>query len=132
MWIFEEQSKGYGERGLTRILRMPEGAFVLRAASEAMIDRAHDIKEKLRWSNEDIDLLIPHQANIRVTNKVERKTGLTGKVFSNIHKYGNMSAASCAVAMAEAKEEDRIKEGSKVIVASIGSGLVSTGVGIQF
>ncbi len=72
---------------------------------------------------EDIDLVIPHQANQRITEAMRMKLGLPEeKVVSNIHKYGNTTAASIPIAMSEALEEGRIKEGDLVCIASFGSG----------
>ncbi len=72
---------------------------------------------------EDIDLVIPHQANQRITEAMRMKLGLPEeKVVSNIHKYGNTTAASIPIAMSEALEENRIKKGDLVCIASFGSG----------
>ncbi len=72
---------------------------------------------------EDIDLVIPHQANQRITDAVRMKLGLPEEKFvSNIYKYGNTTAASIPIAMSEAFEEGRIKKGDLVCIASFGSG----------
>ncbi len=72
---------------------------------------------------EDIDLVIPHQANMRITEAMRMKLGLPEeKVVSNIHKYGNTTAASIPIAMSEALEEGRIKKGDLICIASFGSG----------
>ncbi len=82
---------------------------------------------------EDIDLLIPHQANARITEFVARKFGFgKEKVVSNIHKYGNTTAASIPIAMAEAWEEGRIKEGSLICLTSFGSGFTWASALIQY
>ena len=71
----------------------------------------------------DIDMLIPHQANLRITQMVQKKMGLNDdQVFSNIHKYGNTTAASIPIALTEAVNEGRIKKGDRVVLASFGSG----------
>lgn len=71
----------------------------------------------------DIDMLIPHQANLRITSYIQEKMGLpTEKVMSNIHKYGNTTAASVPIALSEAVQEGRIKEGDLVCMAAFGSG----------
>jgi 3-oxoacyl-[acyl-carrier-protein] synthase-3 len=84
------------------------------------------IEEALRansFSVRDIDLLIPHQANLRITNYVREKMGLDeSKVFSNIHKYGNTTAASIPIAFSEAWEGGKIMPGSLVCLAAFGSG----------
>ena len=72
---------------------------------------------------EDVDLVIPHQANQRITEAVQMRLRLPKeKVFSNIHKYGNTTAASIPIAMSEAVEQGLIKEGSLVCLAAFGSG----------
>jgi 3-oxoacyl-[acyl-carrier-protein] synthase III len=71
----------------------------------------------------DIDMLIPHQANLRITTYIQQKMGMPPeKVMSNIHKYGNTTAASVPIALSEAVQEGRIKEGDLVCMAAFGSG----------
>ena len=74
-------------------------------------------------SPEDIDLLIPHQANQRISQFVQRKFGLKDdQVYNNIQKYGNTTAASIPIALTEAWESGKIKSGDKIVLASFGSG----------
>ena len=84
------------------------------------------IKEALDqngYQPQDIDLLIPHQANLRITQYVQQKMGLPDdKVFSNIQRYGNTTAASIPIALSEAVQEGRIKRGDLVCLAAFGSG----------
>lgn len=71
----------------------------------------------------DIDMFIPHQANLRISQFVQKRLELPDhKVFNNIHKYGNTTAASIPIAMCEAWEEGKIKDGDLVCVAAFGSG----------
>ena len=71
----------------------------------------------------DIDMLIPHQANLRITQYVQQKMGLPDdKVFSNIQRYGNTTAASVPIALSEAVQEGKIKRGDLVCLAAFGSG----------
>ncbi|MCP2045105.1 3-oxoacyl-ACP synthase III family protein [Pontibacter sp. HSC-36F09] len=71
----------------------------------------------------DVDMLIPHQANLRITSYIQQKMGLPAeKVMSNIQKYGNTTAASVPIALSEAVQEGRIKEGDLVCMAAFGSG----------
>ncbi len=71
----------------------------------------------------DIDMLIPHQANLRISQFVQKKFGLTNdQVFNNIQKYGNTTAASIPIALTEAWEAGKIKEGDTVVLAAFGSG----------
>ncbi len=79
--------------------------------------KANDLKEN------DIDLFVPHQANVRITQAVQKELQLPDeKVVSNIHKYGNTTAASIPIALTEAWEAGRVKEGDLVCMASFGSG----------
>ena len=84
------------------------------------------IQEALEHNNlkpADIDMLIPHQANLRITTFVQQKMGLPPeKVFSNIQHYGNTTAASVPIALSEAVEQGRIKKGDLVCLAAFGSG----------
>lgn len=84
------------------------------------------VREALKannWSIEDVDMVVPHQANMRITEAIAKRLGLPlKKVFSNIHKYGNTTAASIPLALADACEEQKIKRGDKVVLAAFGSG----------
>jgi 3-oxoacyl-[acyl-carrier-protein] synthase-3 len=118
-------------RDANRFLRMPEGQAVMKRAIYSMVESARVLKEEIGW--EKADVYIPHQANIRIIQGVERKVAREGaEVFTNIDKYGNMSAATCAIALDEALEQGVIKPRSRVIVTSFGGGLVTSAVGIQF
>ncbi|MDI6758547.1 MAG: beta-ketoacyl-ACP synthase III [Candidatus Omnitrophota bacterium] len=73
----------------------------------------------------DIDLVIPHQANMRIIMAMAKKLGLVAeKIYLNIEKYGNMSSASTAVALCEAVKQGRIKKGDIVLLDAFGAGLV--------
>ena len=84
------------------------------------------IKEALLNNNvtpQDISLLIPHQANLRISNFVQEKLGLTDdQMYNNIQRYGNTTAASIPIAMSEATKEGKIQEGDYVCLAAFGSG----------
>lgn len=72
---------------------------------------------------EDIDMLIPHQANLRIAQFIQKKFDLRDdQVFNNIQKYGNTTAASIPIALSEAWEQGKIKEGDTVVLAAFGSG----------
>jgi len=103
------------------------GAEVFRVAVKTMADAAMEAMNTLGvHSAEEVDLVIPHQANIRIINAVAKRMGVSlteGKVFLNIEKYGNMSAASTAVALTEAVQQGRVKKGDRVVMVAFGSGL---------
>jgi len=72
---------------------------------------------------EDIDLLVPHQANLRISQYIQQKLGLADdKVYNNIMRYGNTTAASIPIAMSEAWSEGKIKENDVICLAAFGSG----------
>jgi 3-oxoacyl-[acyl-carrier-protein] synthase-3 len=99
------------------------GTFVFK---HAIVRFAEVIKEGLEANKlkvEDIDMLIPHQANLRISQFIQKKLKLPDdKVFNNIQKYGNTTAASIPIALTEAWEEGKIKEGDLVVLAAFGSG----------
>ena len=100
-----------------------DGTFVFKHAvlrfSEVIMEGL--IKNNL--TKEDIDMLIPHQANLRIAQFIQKKFGLSDdKVFNNIMKYGNTTAASVIIALTEAWEQGKIKEGNHVVLAAFGSG----------
>ena len=99
------------------------GTFVFK---HAVVRFSEVIQEGLQANNldvADINMLIPHQANLRISQFIQRKFGLPDeKVFNNIQKYGNTTAASIPIALTEAWEEGKIKEGDLVVLAAFGSG----------
>ncbi|MAP54740.1 beta-ketoacyl-ACP synthase III [Altibacter sp.] len=99
------------------------GTFVFK---HAVVRFSEVIKEGLeanKLSVSDIDMLIPHQANLRISQFIQEKFKLPNeKVFNNIQKYGNTTAASIPIALTEAWEEGKIKEGDLVVLAAFGSG----------
>lgn len=99
------------------------GQFVFK---NAVVRFSEVIMEGLMKNNlqkEAIDMLIPHQANLRISQFIQKKFGLRDdQVFNNIQKYGNTTAASIPIALTEAWEEGKIKEGDVVILAAFGSG----------
>ena len=99
------------------------GREVFRHAIVRFVEVIHECLEKNKLKVEDIDMLIPHQANLRITQMVQKKLGLNDdQVFSNIHKYGNTTAASIPIALTEAINDRKISKGDKVVLASFGSG----------
>jgi 3-oxoacyl-[acyl-carrier-protein] synthase-3 len=101
-----------------------EGPEVFRRAVAAMGDASTRVVEAAGWGLEDVDLLIPHQANIRIIDATARRLRLDPKkVYVNIASYGNTSAATIPIALAEAMEEGRIEPGSNLVFAAFGGGL---------
>jgi len=82
---------------------------------------------------EDIDLLIPHQANLRISNYLQQKLGLTEeKVYNNIMRYGNTTAGSIPIALSEAWQEGKVKENDLICLAAFGSGFTWASALIQW
>ena len=92
----------------------------------AVVRFSEVIKEGLKHNNleiKDIDMLIPHQANLRISQFIQKKFQLSDEqVYNNIQRYGNTTAASIPIALTEAWEEGKIKEGDHVVLAAFGSG----------
>jgi len=101
-----------------------DGKFIFRLAIEKFCEVINEALSANGCKLEDLDLLIPHQANLRIALMVGRKLGLPEeKLFNNIQKYGNTTAGSIPIALTEALEQKKIKDGSLVCLASFGSGL---------
>ena len=84
----------------------------------------HHLLEDCQIESEEVDLVIMHQANIRIMEAVAQRLKIPmEKVFVNIHKYGNTSAASCAIALDEANREGKLKDGALILFLTIGGGL---------
>lgn len=102
----------------------------------AIVRFSEAITEGLEANNltgDDIDMFIPHQANLRITQFVQRRFKLTDdQVFSNIQKYGNTTAASIPIAMSEAWEQGKFKDGDLVVIAAFGSGFTWGSVVIRW
>lgn len=100
------------------------GREVFRFAVQAMGDAATKSIEKAGLSFDDIDMLIPHQANARIIDAAARRLNLPEeKVWVNIDRYGNTSAASVPIAIAEAANAGKLHEGDNVVVVAFGAGL---------
>jgi len=99
------------------------GQFVFKNAVTRFSEVIMEGLSQNKLSPADIDMLIPHQANLRISQFVQKKFGLTNdQVFNNIQKYGNTTAASIPIALTEAWEAGKIKEGDTVVLAAFGSG----------
>lgn len=125
---------GMGKRWVTDILKdnnpddesywpYMNGQFVFK---NAVVRFSEVIMEGLQANNlqvSDVDMLIPHQANLRISQFIQQKFKLTdNQVFNNIQKYGNTTAASIPIALTEAWEQGKIKSGDIVVLAAFGSG----------
>lgn len=135
-----------GDYADTDLLGIPAGGTRLPASHETIDNRMHSIKMRGRevfklgtrimpeaaqraldmagLTVDDIDLLIPHQANIRIIEAVGERIGIDPeKVYINVDKYGNTSAATTIVALDEALQSGRVKQGDLVLLVTFGAGL---------
>lgn len=109
------------EQGLT--CPSMEGREVFRHAVARMPEAVHEALTANGLSIDDVDMLIPHQANLRIAQYVQKALGLSDdRIYNNIQRYGNTTAASIPIALHECLEEGRIKKGDLVCLAAFGSG----------
>ncbi|MCP4902879.1 MAG: 3-oxoacyl-ACP synthase, partial [bacterium] len=106
------------------ITPMVEGREVYRLATRYMPKVAREILERNDMGVEDVDLLIAHQANLRINEAVQKRLGLPDeKVYNNVQRYGNTTAATIPIALHEVREKSLIKDGDLVAFVGLGSGL---------
>ncbi|MGH7506975.1 MAG: beta-ketoacyl-ACP synthase 3, partial [Longimicrobiales bacterium] len=99
------------------------GREVFKAAVRSMAEAADQALLRAGLTSDDIDLFIPHQANIRIIEATARYAGVPmEKVFVNVDRYGNMSSATVPIALDEAAEEGRVQPGSNVLMVAFGAG----------
>ncbi len=110
-----------------------QGRDVFKYAVRALEAVAWEALEAVGWTGEDIDLLISHQANMRILEHMREKLGLPReKVFINIHKYGNTSAASIPIALDEANRSGMLKPGMQLLMVSFGGGFTWSSVAMRW
>lgn len=101
-----------------------QGREVFKHAVNAMKKASIDAIEDAGLTSQDIKLLIPHQANLRIIDAIVERLEISREdVFINLHKYGNTSAAAVAIALDEANRQGRIEPGDKVLLVAFGAGL---------
>ena len=92
-----------------------------------------DVYKRQGWSPDDIDLVIPHQANVRIIEAVAMGLMLPmERFFINIDKYGNTSAASVGIALDEAVAQGRVQPGAKIVFVAFGAGFTSGAVALEW
>lgn len=109
-----------------------DGKEVFKYAINSLSQAAEDVMADAGVKAEDIDLLIPHQANVRIINGVGQKLGLPEeKVVVTVNNHGNTSAASIPLALSESFENGKIKKGDLVVLTAMGAGFTSGGALIR-
>ncbi|MEO8004834.1 MAG: beta-ketoacyl-ACP synthase 3, partial [Betaproteobacteria bacterium] len=100
------------------------GPEIFKQAVLGMSSGARQVLAKSGYSSEEIDLVIPHQANLRIVEAVARRTGFPmERVFTNLQTRGNLSSASIPVALVEALEQSRIQAGNLILIPAFGGGM---------
>lgn len=110
-----------------------KGNELFKVAVRSMAEISAEMVEKAGYAVADIDLVIPHQANQRITDAVASRLGVPDeKVYSNIAEMGNTSSASIPIAIDECMQSGRIKEGSLVLLTAFGGGVTWGGTVLRF
>jgi len=125
-----DDSVQYGEMFMTQhmmdngqLYPIMEGQFVFKMAVQKFPEVIQEALDKAGKQKEDIDMFIPHQANLRISQFVQKRLRLSDdQVWNNIQKYGNTTAASIPIALCEAWESGAVKDGDLVCLAAFGSG----------
>jgi len=132
LWVETPGSRTPTKKLIERIKENPDdtsfypymnGNYVFKHAIVRFQEAIMEALNTAGLSKEDLNLFIPHQANLRISQFVQKQLGLKDdQVFNNIQKYGNTTAASIPIALTEAWEQGKIKEGDVIVQAAFGSG----------
>jgi 3-oxoacyl-[acyl-carrier-protein] synthase-3 len=113
-----------GDRDIARPFMKMNGPEVFRFAVKVMGEAAAEAVEKAGLTYDDIDLLVPHQANLRIINTAAKRLELPReKVWVNVDRYGNTSSASVPICLVEAEASGAIQDGMDIVVVAFGGGL---------
>ncbi len=100
------------------------GPEIFRRAVKMMAEASTNVVDAAGWGLDEVDLMVPHQANQRILDATARRLGMdNAKMFSNLHAYGNTSAATIPIALAEAVDHGRVAPGAKLVFVAFGGGL---------
>jgi 3-oxoacyl-[acyl-carrier-protein] synthase-3 len=100
------------------------GREVFKFATRVLVQSAHDLLERCGVSVDDVDVYVPHQANVRIIDHAAKKLGFPQeKVVINVDRYGNTSSGSIPLALADAVADGRLREGQLVLMTGMGAGL---------
>ena len=110
-----------------------EGKETYRFATRTLASTALAAVAKAGWRQDDVDLIIPHQANVRIIEAVAKGLDLSmDRLYVNLDKYGNTSAASVPIALAEAVNEGRVQVGDRIVFVAFGAGFTSGAVAMEW
>jgi 3-oxoacyl-[acyl-carrier-protein] synthase-3 len=109
------------------------GKGTFRLAVERLAETATQLCADAGWAAGDVDLVVPHQANLRIIEAAAKRAGVSmDRVYVNVDRYGNTSAASIPLALAEANAAGRLHAGDRVLCIAFGSGLTWGGVALEW
>jgi 3-oxoacyl-[acyl-carrier-protein] synthase-3 len=110
-----------------------QGKEVFKIAVTRMKEAAETVIERAGWQPEDIACVIPHQANLRIIDAIADRLAVPNeRVFVNLHKYGNTSAAAVAIALDEANRTGAFKRGDRIVLVAFGAGLTWAAAAIRW
>ena len=122
---------GHIEEG--RHFLVMEGREVFRNAVVRMPESVRAVCAHAGWRTEELDLLIPHQANLRISEAVQKSLGLADRqVYNNIQRYGNTTAATIPIALDECVRAGRLEPGARVAFTAFGSGFMWGSVALRW
>lgn len=122
--------KNVGENLATMAM---SGREVFKHAVTRMKNSANSVIERAGLQPEDISLVIPHQANLRIIDAIADRLAVPNdRIFVNLHKYGNTSAAAIAIALDEAHRQGAMKRGDKIVMVAFGAGLTWAAATIEW
>jgi 3-oxoacyl-[acyl-carrier-protein] synthase-3 len=127
--LYSSDGNGYTPSILQGLSKMPfhlnmSGNRLFKRAIECLSSIAKDALRHNSLSSDEIDLVVPHQANIRIIQAMADNIGIPmTRVFTNLHKYGNTSSASIPIALDEANRGGLLSRGKNVLLVSFGAGL---------
>jgi len=128
VWIHNKQAIAHG-----RLSPKMNGREVFRNAVKRFPEVIQEAMDENGLAMEDIKLIIPHQANNRISQAVAKRMGIgMDRLYSNIHKYGNTTAASIPIALTEAHQEGKIQKGDHIILAAFGAGYTWASAAIRW
>jgi 3-oxoacyl-[acyl-carrier-protein] synthase-3 len=100
------------------------GREVFKFATRVLVSSAEDVLARYGATVDDVDVYIPHQANVRIIDHATKKLGIpSDRVVVNVDRYGNTSSGSIPLALADAQAEGRLRPGSLVLMTGMGAGL---------
>ena len=100
------------------------GREVFRFATRVLVSSAEAVLERCGVAVEDVDVYVPHQANVRIMDHAAQKLGIPrDRMVVNVDRYGNTSSGSIPLALADAQRDGRLKKGDLVLMTGMGAGL---------